>query len=97
MRAFQANEREIVTVEGLSADGPSGLQQTLVASGAVQCGYCMPGMVTAVEGLLRANPAADDEDVRRALAGNLCRCTGFETIVQAVAVEAAARRAGVSR
>jgi len=90
--AFQADGRDIVTVEGLAGDGPSGLQRTFVESGAVQCGYCMPGMVTTVEGLLRVNPAPGAEEIRHALAGNLCRCTGFETIVQAVAAEAAARR-----
>ena len=94
MLAFQAGGREVVTVEGLSADGVVGLQRTLVESGAVQCGYCMPGMVMAAEGLLGAKPDPDESEIRQALAGNLCRCTGFETIVHAVGVEAAHRRAG---
>ncbi|WP_366929984.1 2Fe-2S iron-sulfur cluster-binding protein [Mesorhizobium sp.] len=55
-------------------------------------GYCTPGMVMAAEGPLRVNPDADEADIRHALAGNICRCTGFETIVRAVGVEAAARR-----
>ena len=90
--AFQADGHGVVTVEGLSAGGPSRLQRTLVEFGAVQCGYCMPGMVTAAEGLLGANPAPGEEDIRAALAGNLCRCTGFETIVRAIAAEAAVRQ-----
>ncbi len=94
MLAFQADGRDVVTVEGLSAGGTVGLQRTFVDCGAVQCGYCMPGMVMAAEGLLGANPDPDEAEIRHALAGNLCRCTGFETIVHAVAVEAAARREG---
>lgn len=95
MLAFQVAGCEIVTIEGLRRNGISDLQQAFLEMGAVQCGYCTPGMVLAAEGLLRANPNPGEAEIRRALAGNICRCTGFETIVQAVAAEAAARqRAG---
>lgn len=90
---FQARGSEIITVEGLLPEtGLNSLQQAFLDEGAVQCGYCTPGMVMAAEGLLRINPNPDEVDIRHALAGNICRCTGFETIVRAVSVEAAARR-----
>ena len=84
---------EITTVEGLTgATSLSGLQQAFLDEGAVQCGYCTPGMVMAAEGLLRVNSDPDEAEIRHALAGNICRCNGFETIVRAVGVEAATRR-----
>ncbi len=90
MLAFQADGRRIVTIEGLTTPGGdlSPLQRAFVEFGAVQCGYCTPGMVMAAEGLLRDNPAANDAEIRRALAGNLCRCTGFQAIVAAVRSQA---------
>jgi aerobic-type carbon monoxide dehydrogenase small subunit (CoxS/CutS family) len=91
MLAFQAEGREVTTVEGLG--GSSGLQDAFLQLGAVQCGYCTPGILMAAEGLLRANPSPLEAEIRHALAGNICRCTGFETIVQAVAGHAAAREA----
>ena len=91
--AFQADGHEITTVEGLSSrHGLSSLQQTFVDIGAVQCGYCTPGMLMAAEGLLRVNSNPCDAEIRHALAGNLCRCTGYDAIVRAVATEAARRR-----
>ncbi|MDP4032144.1 MAG: (2Fe-2S)-binding protein [Pseudorhodobacter sp.] len=89
MLAFQAEGRQIVTVEGVDAQG---LPQALVDAGAVQCGFCTPGMVMAAEALLRTDPAPAPEVIRHALAGNICRCTGFATIVQAIGHEAARRR-----
>jgi len=93
MLAFQADGAAITTIEGLAApDGaPSGLQQAFIDHGAVQCGYCTPGMVMAAEGLLRSNRQPEEADIRHALAGNLCRCTGYQTIVMAVAAEARRR------
>ncbi|THF55528.1 (2Fe-2S)-binding protein [Mesorhizobium composti] len=89
---FQAQDRNITTVEGLREAGKlAGLQEAFLTYGAVQCGYCSPGMVMAAEGFLRANTDPSAGEIRHALAGNLCRCTGFETIVQAVASEAARR------
>ncbi len=93
--AGQAEGREIVTVEGLApADtgtGPGGLhpvQQAFVEAGAVQCGFCTPGLLVAAHDLLARDPAPSDADVREALAGNLCRCTGYEKILDAVRLAA---------
>jgi len=84
--AFQADGRNITTIEGLlNPDGSlSALQQAFLDKGAVQCGYCTPGMIVAAQGLLLSNPCPDDSEIRHALAGNLCRCTGFQSIVEAV-------------
>lgn len=91
---FQAEGHDITTVEGLGQSGMiTELQAAFLTGGAVQCGYCTPGMVMAAEGLLRADPAPSADEIRHALAGNICRCTGFETIVRAVAAEAARREA----
>jgi len=92
--AIQAGGRTIATIEGLADGNPllSGLQQAFLRHGAVQCGYCTPGMVMAAEALLAADPAPDDAEIRHALAGNICRCTGFQTIVDAIADVAARRR-----
>ena len=92
----QAEGRTVVTVEGL-ADGEhlDPVQQAFVAAGAVQCGFCTPGLVVAVHDLLQRDADPSDADVREALAGNLCRCTGYEKILDAVRL--AASRAGGSR
>ena len=86
MLAFQADGRSLTTIEGhAGANGElSRLQQSFLDHGAVQCGYCTPGMILAVEGLLIANPHPNEAEIRHALAGNLCRCTGFQPIVDAV-------------
>ncbi len=85
MLAVQARGKEIVTVEGLAADGELDLlQQKFVEYGAVQCGYCTPGMLMSAKALLLENPVPSDQDIRVALAGNLCRCTGYSAIVAAV-------------
>jgi carbon-monoxide dehydrogenase small subunit len=93
--AGQAEGRDVVTVEGLPP-GDGGLhpvQQAFVAAGAVQCGFCTPGLVVAVHDLLARNPAPADPDIREALAGNLCRCTGYEKILDAVRLAAATKGA----
>ncbi len=84
--AGQAQGSEIVTVEGLaSADGGlHPLQQAFIEAGAVQCGFCTPGLLVAAHDLLARNPDPADADVREALAGNLCRCTGYAKILDAV-------------
>jgi aerobic-type carbon monoxide dehydrogenase small subunit (CoxS/CutS family) len=90
---FQAEGHDITTIEGLGDAGRlTYLQATFVATGAVQCGYCTPGMVMSAEALLRAKSDPDADDIRHALAGNICRCTGFDSIVRAVATEASRRR-----
>lgn len=83
--AGQAEGRDIVTVEGL-ADGDrlDPVQLAFVEAGAVQCGFCTPGLVVAAHDLLRRDPTPDDAEIREALAGNLCRCTGYEKILDAV-------------
>jgi carbon-monoxide dehydrogenase small subunit len=87
--AGQAQDREVVTVEGL-ADGETldPVQQALLDAGAVQCGFCTPGLVVAVHDLLARVPRPDDDTVREALAGNLCRCTGYEAVLDAVRLAA---------
>jgi carbon-monoxide dehydrogenase small subunit len=83
--AGQAEGRDVVTVEGLG-DGErlDRVQQAFVTAGAVQCGFCTPGLVIAAHDLLERDPDPDDADIREALAGNLCRCTGYENIIAAV-------------
>lgn len=94
MLAFQAAGHEVTTVEGLCEGGD--LPNAFLQLGAVQCGYCTPGMLVAAEGLMRHNSSPAEAEIRHALAGNICRCTGFETIVQAVAAHAAVRQ-GIRR
>jgi len=88
MFAVQAEGCAITTVEGLSgADGSlSNLQDAFWETHALQCGYCTPGMLIAATALLNSNPAASDEDIRDAIEGNLCRCTGYSQIVEAIKV-----------
>jgi aerobic-type carbon monoxide dehydrogenase small subunit (CoxS/CutS family) len=96
--AAQAGGRSVVTIEGVrGADGgPNDLQQAFIEHGAVQCGFCIPGMVLAGEALLAKNPRPSRADIREAIAGNLCRCTGYQQIVDAVQATAARRQeAGV--
>jgi carbon-monoxide dehydrogenase small subunit len=88
--AGQAEGREVRTVEGLAgAEELHPIQQAFLTAGAVQCGFCTPGLIVAVHDLLERNPRPSDPDIREALAGNLCRCTGYEHIVAAVKLAAA--------
>ncbi|MCL5274584.1 MAG: (2Fe-2S)-binding protein [Chloroflexi bacterium] len=84
--AAQVGGRQVVTVEGLRRpDGTmSDLQAAFVKYGAVQCGYCTPGLIIAGEALLRSNPTPTREEIRDGVAGNLCRCTGYQQIVDAI-------------
>ena len=92
--AGQAEGREVVTVEGLGQEGVlHPVQSAFVDAGAVQCGFCTPGLVVAAADLLRRTPRPSDPEIREALAGNLCRCTGYEKILDAVRL-AAERMAG---
>ena len=87
--AGQAEGREVVTVEGISdGDELHPVQRAFVDAGAVQCGFCTPGFIVAVHDLLRRNPDPNAAEVREALAGNLCRCTGYEKILAAVRLAA---------
>ena len=94
--AASAVGAEITTVESLATDGVlSDVQQAFVDAGAVQCGFCTPGLVMAVDDLLRRHQAPTELEVREAISGNLCRCTGYGRIVEAVRVAVRARAAEV--
>ena len=87
--AAQADGHEVVTVEGLAEDGhPHPVQQAFVETGAVQCGFCTPGLVVATVDLLQRVPHPSDDQIREALSGNLCRCTGYAKIFDAVRLAA---------
>jgi aerobic carbon-monoxide dehydrogenase small subunit len=88
--AAQADGHDVVTVEGLAGDGRARrVQEAFVAAGAVQCGFCTPGLVVAAVDLLQRRPDASDDEIREALSGNLCRCTGYAKILDAVRQAAA--------
>jgi carbon-monoxide dehydrogenase small subunit len=88
--ALQAQGRAIVTVEGLAPNGElHPLQRQFLAQGGVQCGFCTPGMLISAKALLDQNPDPSEDEIRIALAGNLCRCTGYQGIVRAVQAAAA--------
>jgi carbon-monoxide dehydrogenase small subunit len=88
--AGQAEGRSVRTVEGLAAgDELDPVQEAFVRTGAVQCGFCTPGLIVAAHELVRRKPDASDAEIREALAGNLCRCTGYEKILDAVRLAAA--------
>ena len=90
--ASRLRGRTVVTVEGLDRDGePDRLQTAFARAGAVQCGFCSPGMLLSARALLAGNPAPTEHDVRDALAGNLCRGTGYTTIIEAVLAAAGGR------
>jgi carbon-monoxide dehydrogenase small subunit len=85
MLAVEADGREVLTVEGLAPEGQlSPLQQAFVENNAVQCGFCTPGMLMSAYALLQRNPEPTELEIREALVGNLCRCTGYVRIIQAV-------------
>jgi aerobic carbon-monoxide dehydrogenase small subunit len=95
--AGQANGREITTVEGLAGSSASGpalhpVQQAFLEAGAVQCGFCTPGLIVAAHDLLRRTPDPADAEIREALAGNICRCTGYGKILDAVRLAASRLR-----
>jgi len=92
--AASAVGREIVTIEGLgSGNEISDVQQAFVDAGAVQCGFCTPGLLVAIDQLLNTNPDPDDLTVREAISGNLCRCTGYGRILEAVRIASNSRTA----
>lgn len=90
--AVEAQGKEIVTIEGLAPSGEElhPLQDAFIETGGVQCGYCTPGMIMSAKHLLDKNPEPSEEEIRRGLSGNLCRCTGYNRIV--AAIDAAARK-----
>ena len=93
MLAVVTEGRRVTTIEGLAKDGRlHPLQQAFIDHGAVQCGYCIPGMILSAKAFLDETPMPSDTDVREALAGNLCRCTGYQKIVRAVQAAAEVMR-----
>nr|WP_239559036.1 (2Fe-2S)-binding protein [Sporohalobacter salinus] len=87
--ALQADGAEILTIEGLSSgDDLHPIQESFVEAGAIQCGFCTPGMVLASKKLLDENQTPTEKEIRRGLSGNLCRCTGYEKIIEAVKLSA---------
>ncbi|MFQ6103864.1 MAG: (2Fe-2S)-binding protein [Candidatus Glassbacteria bacterium] len=92
--AIEAEGKQITTIEGLLGPGGrlSSVQQAFVDNGGIQCGFCSPGMIMAATALLDANPSPSDAEIREALAGNLCRCTGYVQIVESVRAAAAMRQ-----
>jgi carbon-monoxide dehydrogenase small subunit len=98
MYAVQADGRSLTTIEGLARpDGtPDALQDAFCEAHALQCGYCTPGMIVAAHALLEANPAPGEDEIREAIGGNLCRCTGYQQIVDAIKLAAEKRSGGVA-
>ena len=91
--AADAVETEILTVEGLGPDGAlTDVQSAFLSEGGVQCGFCTPGFIVAVHHLLESNPSPSDDEIREALSGNICRCTGYGRILEAVRTVADQRR-----
>ena len=94
--AVQADGREVTTIEGLANGEWHPMQTAFKECHALQCGYCTPGMVLAAIDLLEDNPHPDEEEIRHGLEGNLCRCTGYQNIVKAVAMVAAGGKGGAT-
>ncbi|MEA4893345.1 MAG: (2Fe-2S)-binding protein [Peptococcaceae bacterium] len=93
MMTVEADGHNVNTLEGLGNDGElSDLQQSFVDKGAIQCGFCTSGMILTAASILTENPAPSPEEIKRALAGNLCRCTGYQKIIEAVTDTAEKRR-----
>lgn len=82
--ALQARGKEILTIESLGKDGLHPLQQSFMDHFAIQCGYCTPGMILSAKALLDENPNASEEEIREGMTGNLCRCTGYVKIMEAI-------------
>jgi len=93
MLAGQAHRRKVTTIEGVGTpDSPHPLQKHFVEKGAVQCGYCIPGMILSAKALLDENPSPTEDEVKEAIDGNLCRCTGYVKQVEAIMSAAAEMR-----
>jgi carbon-monoxide dehydrogenase small subunit len=95
--AHEADGQEVLTIEGLARGGRlHPIQQAFIDHGAIQCGFCTPGMILATKALLDRNPEADREEIQKALKGNLCRCTGYTKIIEAVEAAQGMLREGQS-
>jgi aerobic carbon-monoxide dehydrogenase small subunit len=83
--AVEADGQEITTIEGLAVDGLHPIQKSFVEHGGIQCGFCTPGMILSAKALLDKNPTPSEPEIRAAISGNLCRCTGYQKIVESIA------------
>ena len=94
--AMKARGRDIITIEGLQGEDGTlhSLQQAFIENFAIQCGYCTPGMIMTAKALLDENPAPSEDEVRKRLSGNLCRCTGYTKIIEAIMAAAERMRRG---
>lgn len=93
MLAIEANGQEILTIEGIAKNGDlHPIQEAFINEGAIQCGYCTPGMVLSAKALLDENPNPTEEEIKLGIAGNLCRCTGYRKIIKAIQVAAVKKR-----
>ncbi|MBI3079556.1 MAG: (2Fe-2S)-binding protein [Deltaproteobacteria bacterium] len=97
MLAVQANGAELTTIEGLGGNGLHQIQEAFLDKFAVQCGYCTPGMILSAYALLKANPKPEEGEIREAIEGNLCMCTGYQQIVDAIGHAARTMRMSGSR
>jgi len=97
MLAVEADKTEIVTLEGFQKNGLTNIQKVFLKHNAFQCGFCAPGFILSTDELLRENPEPNEEDIREALAGNLCRCTGYKNIIEAVEEMVKFRREGAEQ
>ena len=94
--AVTVDKKEVTTIEGIGTDeNPHPLQQTFVEAGAIQCGYCTPGMILSAKALLDKNPNPTEDEIKRAIEGNLCRCTGYVKVIEAIKL--AAKRMGMKK
>ncbi len=82
--AIEVDGREVLTLEGISKDGLTPLQKVLIERNAFQCGYCAPGMILSVTGLISENPHPSEHEIKESIAGNLCRCTGYQPVIDAI-------------
>lgn len=95
--AFQAHGRKIVTIEGVSGTEPNEIQKALIDEGAVQCGYCTPGIVLSAKAMFDENPVPDEDTIKVQMDGNLCRCTGYEKIWSAMKKVSTNHKKGVKK
>ena len=93
----QVQDKDVLTIEGLGGNGLHPVQQAFIDHFAVQCGFCTPGMILSAKALLDENPEPSEEDVRRAIVGNLCRCTGYTKIVEAILASTEIMKSGGQR
>jgi len=82
--ALQADGKEVLTIEGIGKNKPHPLQVAFAEKGAIQCGFCTPGMIMTAKALLDSNPNPTNEEIKEAMSGNLCRCTGYKKIIEAI-------------